>query len=220
MEEVQVELLNHRLTFKIKSLEASQKRMVECTAVCHTFFIVKDKGMQIDWKNPLVQKSQINCRVSLALSPFSEGAMRYAFYMKDLDIEQELVAKMPKNVDPATYTLEVMQKDIEAMFLCSHVVNEFNDLIIAYGETRLLVEFVHAFIYELTTENVRLPLFYGENFISGKYEKYNNNAGWKAGKDSKQALIAQTLSHFSWQLTSGYMMIVDLQGVNNVLTDP
>lgn len=33
-------------------------------------------------------------------------------------------------------------------------------------------------------------------------------------------MIAQCLSHFSWQVTQGYLMIVDLQGVGNVLTDP
>jgi len=35
-----------------------------------------------------------------------------------------------------------------------------------------------------------------------------------------EALIAQALSHFSWQITRGYMIMVDIQGVGNVLTDP
>jgi hypothetical protein len=27
-------------------------------------------------------------------------------------------------------------------------------------------------------KNAPFKYYYGENFISGKYEKYNNNAGW------------------------------------------
>jgi hypothetical protein len=29
-----------------------------------------------------------------------------------------------------------------------------------------------------------------ENFISGKYEKFNNNAGWNADKENREAMIA------------------------------
>lgn len=152
--------------------------------------------------------------------------MRYAFLMKDITCDQELVAKLPKSTNPKSYKLEVMKNDIEAMFICSHIVNEFNEHIINFGDTKLLVEFVHSFIYELLenqkdkNDKLKYKYYYGENFISGKYEKFNNNAGWQTQKTSKQAFIAQSLSHFSWQLTLGYMMIVDLQGVGNVLTDP
>jgi vacuole morphology and inheritance protein 14 len=59
-----------------------------------------------------------------------------------------------------------------------------------------------------------------ENFIDGYYEKYNNNAGWINDNLNENALVAQAFTHFSWQLTKGYLMIVDLQGVAGVLTDP
>lgn len=88
-------------------------------------------------------------------------------------------------MDPKSYNLEVMKNDIEAMFICSHIVNEFNERIIGTGDTRLLIEFVHSFIYEITDAKSAHKFYYGENFIEGKYEKYNNNAGWKIGKDSK-----------------------------------
>jgi len=89
-------------------------------------------------------------------------------------------------------------------------------------DSRYLVEFVHSFLYEILDDSSPFKYYYGENFIEGKYEKYNNNAGFVAvgAQDANQSLIAQALSHFSWQLTQGYMMIVDLQGVGNVLTDP
>lgn len=40
-------------------------------AICHNWFIVKDKGVEIDWKKPLIQKSQIKTKIKLAEEPFS-----------------------------------------------------------------------------------------------------------------------------------------------------
>jgi len=51
----------------------------------------------------------------------------------------------------------------------------------------LLTEFVDSYIFEFTNANVKYNLIYAESFIQGKYEKYNNNAGWKTEKNSKQA---------------------------------
>ncbi len=191
-------------------------------SICHSWFIAKDKGVDINWKKPLLQKSQIRSYITIAEDPFAEGAMRYAFMMFDQDLKKNYVVKVPKDVNPITYNPEDMKFDIEAMFICKHIVNEFNDKMICVVESRYLVEFVHSFIYEILDESSRFKYYYGENFIAGKYDKYNNNAGWTNanGKDTEQGLIAQALSHFSWQLTQGYMMIVDLQGVGNVLTDP
>ena len=62
------------------NLEASE----EYDCVEHTYFIVKDKGVPINWRKPLLQNSQINSRVRICKLPFSEGAMRYAFYGYDL----------------------------------------------------------------------------------------------------------------------------------------
>jgi hypothetical protein len=148
--------------------------------------------------------------------------MRYAFLMQDQELNEKYVVKVPKDINPATYHPEEMKNDIEAMFICTHIVNEFNDKMISLVSSRYMIEFVHSFIYEILDEGAPFKCYYGENFIEGKYNKYNNNAGWAnaTGKDANQSLIAQTLSHFSWQLTQGYMMIVDLQGVGNVLTDP
>jgi len=80
-----------------------------------------------------------------------------------------------------------MKFDIEAMFICKHIVNEFNDKMICVVESRYLVEFVHSFIYEILDGDSCFKYYYGENFIAGKYDKYNNNAGWTNanGKDTE-----------------------------------
>lgn len=118
--------------------------------------------------------------------------MRYAFLMKDVELEEQYVVKLPKDINPKHYNLEEMKHDIEAMFVCSHIVNEFNERLISTIDSRYLVEFVHSFIYEILDEGIPYKYFYGENFIQGKYEKYNNNAGWTnaTGQDANQSLIA------------------------------
>ena len=86
-------------------------------AVCHSFFIVKDKGVSINWKKPLLQNSQIKTALTVCSNPFAQGAMRYAFYAKDQLLNQKLVAKVPKIVSK-DYNIDMLKKDLEVMFLC------------------------------------------------------------------------------------------------------
>lgn len=83
-------------------------------SVCHSWFIVKELGMEINWKTPLVQRSQIRSEIQVAQQPFAEGAMRYAFLMQDQDLGEKYVVKVPKDINPISYNFEEMQKDIEA----------------------------------------------------------------------------------------------------------
>jgi hypothetical protein len=46
-----------------------------------------------------------------------------------------------------------MKNDIEAMFICTHIVNEFNEKLISSIDSRYLVEFVHSFLYEILDSN-------------------------------------------------------------------
>lgn len=108
--------------------------------------------MEINWKKPLLQKSQIHSTINIAVDPFAEGAMRYAFLMQDEELNEKYVVKVPKDVNPATYHPEEMKNDIEAMFICTHIVNEFNDKMISLVSARYMVEFVHSFIYEILDE--------------------------------------------------------------------
>jgi hypothetical protein len=58
-----------------------------------------------------------------------------------------------------------MKNDNEAMFICTHIVNEFNDKLISIVDSKYLAEFVHTFIYEILDEKAPFKYYYGENFI-------------------------------------------------------
>lgn len=84
-------------------------------------------------------------------------------------------------------------------------------------DSRLLLTFVHTFLVEVPKLE---KMFYAENFIEGVYEKFNNNAGWASNRGSESSFISQAFSHYSYQATEGYLMVVDLQGASGILTDP
>lgn len=45
------------VTMAIEELDSNLQKSKTFDSVCHTWFIVKDKGMEINWKKPLLQKS-------------------------------------------------------------------------------------------------------------------------------------------------------------------
>jgi hypothetical protein len=89
------------------------------------------------------------------------------------------VVKLPKKISAKTYNLQEMSHDLESIFICKLIVDELNERLITKIDSKYLVEFVQAFIYEITTEDTPYKYYYGETYLPGKYEKYNNNAGWK-----------------------------------------
>eukprot|EP00658_Telonema_sp_P-2_P081836 TRINITY_DN8495_c0_g1_i1.p1 TRINITY_DN8495_c0_g1~~TRINITY_DN8495_c0_g1_i1.p1 ORF type:complete len:425 (+),score=111.44 TRINITY_DN8495_c0_g1_i1:205-1479(+) len=72
------------------------------------------------------------------------------------------------------------------------------------------------------------PLYCVERFIEGDYVKYNSNRGFVRSEEDNQSpthelLVRQTpqaFSHFSWQESGGELIIVDIQGVGDLYTDP
>jgi len=191
-------------------------------AVCHSWYIKQSRNQEIDWKNPDISQTQVDTKVQISKFPFSQGALRFAFYMKDLGVSgdhQKTVAKFPKKITKK-YTVETMRKEIEAVLMCQLITNEFNDRLVNNANEGLLMSFVQPYVYEVVGGNSKWKLFSAETYLKGDYQKYNNNAGWEKNSVSPKVLIAQALSHFSWQFTKGYMMITDLQGVGSFLTDP
>ncbi len=58
--------------------------------------------------------------------------------------------------------------------------------------------------------------------MSGTYVKYINNGDFVTDKTTNDNVsnIAQAFSHFTWEASKARLHVVDLQGVDNILTDP
>uniref|UniRef100_A0A8C1VP59 Eukaryotic elongation factor 2 kinase n=1 Tax=Cyprinus carpio TaxID=7962 RepID=A0A8C1VP59_CYPCA len=62
------------------------------------------------------------------------------------------------------------------------------------------------------------PLFHLEHYIEGKYTKYNSNSGFV--RDDNIRLTPQAFSHFTFERSGHQLIVVDIQGVGDLYTDP
>ena len=63
---------------------------------------------------------------------------------------------------------------------------------------------------------IRDELYLVEPFLEGEYTKYSNNRGWESGDRATPAAF----SHFSYEYSKGQLVVVDVQGVGDLYTDP
>jgi len=61
------------------------------------------------------------------------------------------------------------------------------------------------------------PLFHLEHFIEGEYIKYNSNSGFV---EEHLRLTPQAFSHFTFERSGHQLIVVDIQGVGDLYTDP
>ncbi len=54
------------ITFDIREMDVNMRYSKTYDSVCHSWFIVKELGMEINWKTPLVQRSQIRSYIKIA----------------------------------------------------------------------------------------------------------------------------------------------------------
>ncbi|XP_065113840.1 eukaryotic elongation factor 2 kinase isoform X3 [Paramisgurnus dabryanus] len=62
------------------------------------------------------------------------------------------------------------------------------------------------------------PVFHLEHYIEGKYTKYNSNSGFV--RDDNIRLTPQAFSHFTFERSGHQLIVVDIQGVGDLYTDP
>lgn len=62
------------------------------------------------------------------------------------------------------------------------------------------------------------PLYHLEHFIDGKYIKYNSNSGFV--EDVHVRNTPQAFSHFTFECSNHELIVVDVQGVGDLYTDP
>ena len=46
--------INYKLNFKIKSLDETKLKLYTFQAICYSFYIVKEKDLDINWRKPLI----------------------------------------------------------------------------------------------------------------------------------------------------------------------
>lgn len=62
------------------------------------------------------------------------------------------------------------------------------------------------------------PKYHLEHFIEGKYIKYNSNSGFISCENAR--FTPQAFSHFTFERSGHEQIVVDIQGVGDLYTDP
>lgn len=80
------------------------------------------------------------------------------------------------------------------------------------------VDFLQAFALEFPHRGG--AVYAAERLIEGEYTKYNGNSGYVAGGAEHYRSTPQAFSLFTFHASAGRCMVVDIQGVGDVFTDP
>lgn len=146
----------------------------------------------------------------------AEGTNRYVYHITDLSApkgKQSKVAKAAKSPMESrqeTFKAVVMQKR------CQRLAEKFNSL----GAPKK-VHFIDCCIVEFVQRSRDHtgghPIMIMEPRLEGPYKKHSNNFGYV---DKEDRNTPQAFSHFTYQYTNGKMIVVDIQGVKDMYTDP
>ncbi|MGH0161893.1 UNVERIFIED_CONTAM: hypothetical protein FKN15_042038 [Acipenser sinensis] len=133
--------------------------------------------------------------IKMASQPFGRGAMRECYRTKKLsNFSHSHNWKSASNYVAKRYLMpvdrDVYFEDVDIMQMC---------------------------IVEMKNRPDK-PLFHLEHYIEGKYIKYNSNSGFV--RDDNIRLTPQAFSHFSFERSAHQLIVVDIQGVGDLYTDP
>ncbi|CAI5717024.1 unnamed protein product [Peronospora farinosa] len=157
--------------------------------------------------------------IKLDLVPFATGQLRNAYYLQELDAEENvsslLVAKLSlRPAEPSTYL-----SDVEMQAVCAHYAALYNE-----HEPPLKVCYARSWLLKLRDRERGALVCSVEEFLPGAYVKYSNNSGYVGRETStteeRERNTPQAFSHFSFVASDFRLMIVDIQGVADSYTDP
>ncbi|XP_073345366.1 eukaryotic elongation factor 2 kinase [Pagrus major] len=163
------------------------------------------------------QWAQDQVHIKMAAQPFGRGAMRECFRTKKLSnfshssnwksASNYVAKRYMEPVDRSVY-LEDVKLQMEAKLWGEE-----------YSRHRppKPVDIMQMCVVEMMDRPGK-PLFHLEHYIEGKYIKYNSNSGFV--RDDNIRLTPQAFSHFSFERSGHQLIVVDIQGVGDLYTDP
>nr|XP_020655217.1 eukaryotic elongation factor 2 kinase isoform X2 [Pogona vitticeps] len=155
--------------------------------------------------------------IKMASQPFGRGAMRECFRTKKLSNflhtqnwkgAFNYVAK--RYIE--TVSRDVYFEDVRLQMEAKLWGEEYNR-----HKPPKQVDIVQTCIIEMMNRPGK-PLFHLEHYIEGKYIKYNSNSGFV--RDENIRLTPQVFSHFTFERSGHQLIVVDIQGVGDLYTDP
>ncbi|XP_063790520.1 eukaryotic elongation factor 2 kinase isoform X2 [Pseudophryne corroboree] len=184
--------------FHLEDIEAEH-------AIRHRYNVVSGQWVQDD------------VLIKMASQPFGRGAMRECYRMKKRsNFSHKQLWKNAYNYVAKRY-LETVDRDVyfEDVRLQMEAKlwgEEYNR-----HKPPKQVDIMQMCIIEMIDRPGK-PLYHLEHYIEGKYIKYNSNSGFV--RDENIRLTPQAFSHFTFERSGHQLIVVDIQGVGDLYTDP
>ena len=170
--------------------------------------------------------------IKIEEAPFDSGAMRVCYRMKKMD---NYCPNADWKSDSNNYVAKRYKEGSnQENNLGSHVSREtyFEDIKLQmdaklWGEEYnrhnppKKVDIFRTTVYEMNDRidvDGNAKLYHVEHFIEGDYMKYNSNSGFVDNKTCRQT--PQAFSHFTFERSGHELIVVDIQGVGDLYTDP
>eukprot|EP01052_Picozoa_sp_SAG31_P053109 SAG31_NODE_13453_length_868_cov_1.210663_1_plen_146_part_10 len=135
-----------------------------------------------------------------------------------------MVAKRYRTVADGMNEHEMLRADVTLQMEAKRLAKQYNR-VVPPGAKK--VDFMHCYLVELKCGFFsRAHTYFVEAYVDGEYVKHSNNSGFVgatvegSGEAHTIRLTPQTFSHFTWEMSSGHACVVDIQGVNDLYTDP
>ncbi|XP_063748492.1 eukaryotic elongation factor 2 kinase isoform X5 [Eleginops maclovinus] len=161
--------------------------------------------------------AQDQVHIKMASQPFGKGAMRECFRTKKLsNFSHSSNWKSASNYVSKQY-METVDRDV--YFEDVRLQMEAKLWGEEYNRHRppKQVDIMQMCVIEMVDRPGK-PLFHLEHYIEGKYIKYNSNSGFV--RDDNIRLTPQAFSHFTFERSGHQLIVVDIQGVGDLYTDP
>ncbi|CAF2150474.1 unnamed protein product [Rotaria magnacalcarata] len=156
--------------------------------------------------------------IKIESKPFAHGSMRECFRLKklsvfsahhDWDHSSNYIAKQYTDEVPTSRYFDDVMMQMTTKLWASHY-NQHNP--------PKKVDIVQMSVLEFKDRAGR-PHYHLERFIEGNYIKYNSNSGFVCD-DSTLRHTPQAFSHFTFEASCHEQIVVDIQGVGDLYTDP
>lgn len=165
----------------------------------------------------------INGQIKIAPNPFAKGSLRFAFYgqfSSDDTPFVDVVFKELVSTDPKANTFLVYREHLEMQAIAQFLAEQFNNEQQQLFRNFIPIIYADANIVQQKTDPSKI--YQVERRMHQEWRKWNNNSGGVSLNE--YSTILQAFSHWTYQITSGRLMVVDLQGVKvdraYLLTDP
>ena len=155
-----------------------------------------------------------NVDITIEKTAFAHGAMRECWMMKEASGESSGVSACvaKKYIDPTSASIVTPWIEVQMQAVSKYYAMKFS----LHPKCWDTIDFIEAYLINNAPDTDPMNIYAVERYLTGTYLKYNNNSGYCNSKKT----TPQAFSHYTWCQSKGKLMIVDIQGVGDLYTDP